>query len=633
MDHIDNGDKQPDGPLWQGITPADAENISQAFIEGPILLLRAAACEEFREPFTKAANASLAAGDPKAQRIFGLLADVCNLHFKPDNANDPYGPSFVVEDRRSAIPADFRGDALLVLTKLADLIATAPLKARILDVCWLLDRRNVAAGQAAIKSYRETISGIIDGSLKARAWDEGSLTGPYVRDLAERALRMANFKSISLDKQDYNELADTVRELKEIAHQSDDPFALGRFSELCLDYAMEPADQIASQLELWLSTNTGCDTRGRLKLLRLARTAYAKSGASADRDRLRLSAVVQLAEMAEAALAERGSAMVAASLYADAISELHGLPDARERRIKLIARMDEIQENVQDEMHSFSQELDLTEIAESRIVQMEGKSLRDMLFQIALMENSPSPEKLREDALDSIKRHPLTAIFGASFVNRDGQVIYRAPSIDLNSEPTEEALRPTIAQSERLRRTFFARGELAPALHVLNNNYYLTAGDIQVLTANSFAVPTNLAATFSVGITKFLQNEFVAAVYILTPLLEATLKHLLRANGALITKFDSADQTQEDLTISGIFDQMRGEVENVIGAALAADIDCVFLAKYGPCIRHGVAHGLLSDGDPYSPDAAYACWLIFRLCMLPLVQYREQIPEDLCSVQ
>jgi hypothetical protein len=54
-------------------------------------------------------------------------------------------------------------------------------------------------------------------------------------------------------------------------------------------------------------------------------------------------------------------------------------------------------------------------------------------------------------------------------------------------------------------------------------------------------------------------------------------------------------------------------------------INNVFLAHPGPRLRHGVAHGLLSDGDPYGPDAIYACWLIFRLCCLPLLGIRGEI--------
>ncbi|MGB6446094.1 MAG: hypothetical protein WBE48_18025 [Xanthobacteraceae bacterium] len=70
---------------------------------------------------------------------------------------------------------------------------------------------------------------------------------------------------------------------------------------------------------------------------------------------------------------------------------------------------------------------------------------------------------------------------------------------------------------------------------------------------------------------------------------------------------------------------MRGELDSIFGKALTTDIENVFLKKPGPYLRHGLSHGLLHDGDPYAPDAIYACWLIFHLCMLPLFPYRAQV--------
>lgn len=70
---------------------------------------------------------------------------------------------------------------------------------------------------------------------------------------------------------------------------------------------------------------------------------------------------------------------------------------------------------------------------------------------------------------------------------------------------------------------------------------------------------------------------------------------------------------------------MRPELEAIFTKPIVDDIDRVFLAKPGPYLRHAVAHGLLHDGGPYGTDAIYGCWLIFRLCLLPLVPYRERL--------
>jgi hypothetical protein len=142
-------------------------------------------------------------------------------------------------------------------------------------------------------------------------------------------------------------------------------------------------------------------------------------------------------------------------------------------------------------------------------------------------------------------------------------------------------------------------------------------------------VPHDLVTTFSRGIWRFFQGDFTSALYILTPLLENSLRHVLRLRGHEVTIFDDATQTQQDRTISALFAQMRGELDAAFGTAITSDIERLFLSKPGPYLRHAVSHGLLHDGDPYGADAIYGCWLIFHLCMVPLFRIREQLPADL----
>ena len=132
--------------------------------------------------------------------------------------------------------------------------------------------------------------------------------------------------------------------------------------------------------------------------------------------------------------------------------------------------------------------------------------------------------------------------------------------------------------------------------------------------------------TFSRGFTAFFRGDFISAVYILTPLLENSLRHVLKAQGHDVTILDDATQTQQDRTISSLFEQMRQDMESIFTTAIVADVDQVFLKQPGPSLRHGVAHGLLHDGSVFSPDAIYACWLIFRVsCCVPLFSEKDKL--------
>ncbi|TBE04407.1 hypothetical protein ELH10_15710 [Rhizobium ruizarguesonis] len=245
------------------------------------------------------------------------------------------------------------------------------------------------------------------------------------------------------------------------------------------------------------------------------------------------------------------------------------------------------------------------------------------------MSHSPAPEELRKQATKSIENHPLSSIFGQSFHDRDGKVSYRAAGADLMSAPTDESLRPSIAQSERIRREIFAAGDIQTARRLINESYYVTDDTFSALLKYSPFVPEEIIKTYSRGFRRFFQGDPVSGLYILTPLLEASIRHILKEKGHDVSTFDNATKTQQDLTISAMFDQMNRELLDVFGDAIVTDIENVFLTQPGPAIRHEIAHGLMSDGQPYGPDAAYACWLIFRLCLIPLFPHRQEFDQTL----
>ena len=138
-------------------------------------------------------------------------------------------------------------------------------------------------------------------------------------------------------------------------------------------------------------------------------------------------------------------------------------------------------------------------------------------------------------------------------------------------------------------------------------------------------VPKDTVATYGRGFLRFFQGDFTSGLYILTPLLENSLRHVLKSHGHDVTNFDDSTMTQQDRTISVLFEQMRQELDSIFGLAITTDIENVFLRKPGPYLRHSLAHGLLPDGAPYGADAIYGCWLLFHLCMLPLFPIRTQL--------
>ncbi len=191
--------------------------------------------------------------------------------------------------------------------------------------------------------------------------------------------------------------------------------------------------------------------------------------------------------------------------------------------------------------------------------------------------------------------------------------------------PEDPAIRDQVAKAEGIRRTIVAFGRIEAARTGIAGRHFISDDVLSPLLQYSPFVPPDLVQTFARGYGRFFQGDFVSATYILTPLLENSLRHVLKSHGHEVTVFDDVTQTQQDRTISSLFERLRPELDSILTPAITADIERVFLTKPGPYLRHALSHGLLHDGDPYGADAIYGCWLIFHLCLVPLFPHRERL--------
>jgi hypothetical protein len=131
-------------------------------------------------------------------------------------------------------------------------------------------------------------------------------------------------------------------------------------------------------------------------------------------------------------------------------------------------------------------------------------------------------------------------------------------------------------------------------------------------------VPQLQAPIYALGFARFFQGDFASAAHLLIPQLETSLRHILKAHGADPTKRRD-DATEEDRSLDAIITHHRAELIGMLGAPLLEELERIFNIQPGPTLRHDVAHGQLSFGRCYSPDVIYACWLLYRVCCLPLI--------------
>jgi hypothetical protein len=151
-------DASPFMPVWLRAT---AEDVASVDFEAPLAGAMTANTDELSGLYREAAlepdggalgprDGSTEPPDTPAIRVFTLLSAVTGMHFKPEERNEPFGPMLVLADGiRSAIPADFRGH-VAILAAMAELAANPVLRARLCDVCRLLDRKRGDLALAAL---------------------------------------------------------------------------------------------------------------------------------------------------------------------------------------------------------------------------------------------------------------------------------------------------------------------------------------------------------------------------------------------------------------------------------------------------------------------------------------------------
>jgi hypothetical protein len=603
-------------PAWIRASQDDFAGID---FEAPIRASNKADSRELSDAFEKAAQQN---PGTKQENVFGFLAALTGMHFKPDDKSDPFGPMFVLENRRSAIPSDFRS-RIDILTGLAERAEHPTLRSILSDMSWLLDRSKATLGTKAIESYVTIVRQVDDGRLTFSHVENAPALSNRAKKLVQRALQIARAT-------DWNSAASLsartlVVELRARAADHKNILALQWFSDLDLQFGITESEKVAEEIEksILLFDLKGSEAAD---LWRIAARGYRYARKKEDEDRCKVEAAKCLAAEAERVFELQNSAMIASSVLSDAISELHGVSGQRDYRTKLSHRLIDIQSRLNEEMGTFSHEMDIRDLAQETEKAVEKLSLKEMFFYLVALAKSPLPEELRQEARKSIEEHPLASLFGATYHDSEGKVIHRTTGAGIG-EDDEFAIRNQISQADSIRRHLIVSSQIDVVRRAIVKNAYVSDDTVTSLLRYSPFIPKDVLFTFSRGVCRFIQGDFASALYILTPLLENSLRYVLKNHGHNVTIFDDATQTQQDRTISNLFLQMRNELNQIFSEAIVQDLERVFLQKPGPYLRHSIAHGLLHDGDPFGPDAIYGCWLILKLSLAPLFKHRDKIPD------
>jgi hypothetical protein len=561
-----------------------------------------------------------------ATRVYSLLSGICGMHLKTGDRAEPWGPMFVMDNWRSLIPSDLKGEQNAALLEIVDRIKNPGLRARIADLVWTNDRKTGGrAGAVAVDAYRECAEGLMTGAFKPYP-DESHVSVQVVR-CVQRALTIAQAttKKNSKGRALFSDaLKDTV--LKFYASTKDDK-EYGFFEQtarLVLHYELIDQTQVAHDAEELAkkSQNEGADSVKSFWQLaaQLRRNLKDKDG----EQRCLFDAAKQTLEMRQ----QFSRAGAEAHWVYQALLELRHVEGQEELKENLLAELRRLQLASTNEMASFPITLDLTDMCKDAEAVFESLSLSDALLRFALIAQPTPIEQLKQEARDQLRDYPILNMLSASHIDGEGKTIAISPRAETGSEQPDGWYRQQALQSEYFRHIQIVGGYIHPARIMIHTRFQIEERHIKPIIYSSPFVPIEQAAIITLGVTRFFQGDFMSAAHLLIIQLEPCLRHILKIHGH-DPVLQRDDGTEEEFDINKIFTRMRPELISVFGEDLVYEIDLLFVGRPGPSLRNDLAHGHLSSSACFSPTVIYGFWLIYKLCVGFLISCWDQFAPDI----
>lgn len=571
-------------------------------------------CSEFCAALKAKLDEAKSQSDAKGKHVYALLHAASSLCLELGSPRKPFRPAVMFEKVRSAAVEDFGPADGAVLAEIAASIKDPEFRARVCDLTWVI-RRDFRMARQAIPAYVESAKRL--ESL------------PHARLFAERLQRAAQLgmmvgqgdpallKSVTdeiehaLDKRAPTEAKWTCADLMQILVDTGSGDAR-KYSTVCEQigfraeqggdwsvarvYWQRKADwhQLANQPEEY-----------RLALIRAAETYVGQ---------------------AEAALKRPTSSQGACSgLLQRAVEALRRIPNTKERVAELHVRILKEQELSMSETTTQSFQVDISGVIKSIVGLFKEKPKAEVLNGLALIADWPAKGELRNRAVDTINESVWSQIVPTVFTTAAGKHLAEKPGgVFQNEDEQELTLKAQMMQELQWHRGLIVDGGIKPALQVINGEHFITRDDLIFLVEDNPFVPPGKEGIFLRGLHAGITGDFLVAAHLLVPQVESSIRHLLThyAHEPRTSKLrDDLAQPERGLN-ELLYDE---DVERVLGADLVFSLRALLTEPgFGANLRNNVAHGLMSADQFVEADAIYVWWVMWRICMMPILVRLQQ---------
>lgn len=582
-------------------TPLNREVFQRVRWEEPVRESAEKECQRYSGLFFSKAKEAEEANNKEAHEAFTVLGGMTSMMLNADSREEPFSPMMVLSTGRSAALEDFTDNHLDALKDVVAEATDPELRSRITDVIWCRKRDHQMA-KLAVRSYLESAASL-------RSNDNWLSELKRVERAMALSAELGRPDELWLEIVRYVEEA--VREYEGV--KVDRPRA--RFMEILQKYRAGDPERYAGLAEeaAIKAEEAKCWPEARQFCRLEARWREMMQDPGGKRSALLRSAETHVGEAEDELATGSPSYITASSHLESAIEGLRRAGKSQERVEELHGRLLEYQVRTCDEMVAFSQDMDLSGIADRAREQVKGKPLGVALLAMVHGCASPSKDHLREHA-EEAARDGIWMLVERSVVDERGRVTARKPSF-FSDDPEESkgAVRAEmLGQANQYRQTY-AVGIIHPAWRQVRLDHDVRLGDMVSVVADNPFVPEGHEDAYARGLLAGFRGDFLTATHLLVPQLENSVRHALSQSGVIVSKLDDSG-IQEEKDLGALLREPK--LEEILGEDLVFDLQGLLVERFGANLRNRMAHGLMADIEFTTPTVLYLWWLVLRICVI-----------------
>lgn len=550
--------------------------------------------------------------DAEHKEFSDLIHVVCQFHLRIDS-NDTFGPTWIIDGKRSPIPGDLAPHAVEVLASIYDTVPHLDLKARIGDVVWIagrhipsLKRRRFDIARCVVEEYKKiTEESLTPLNAETTRWVPA-------RDRLHRAAQIAreiNQPDITKILDDWMIAEVNTRKTSEAEYVCRDILEV-RFRYGFARPGVIAIDSLAIAERLHVANNhMSAEAYFDLAIRSTAKIQDQEQLKQRHRD----CAKNHIASAQQYLTASPDAAAPAERHFCLALNHLRNAGAEKAETDLIQSEILRLNQQISESCGSISVPFDLTEWNQHLDVEFRDSDLSQSIFIFLFKLHKPKGYQYFRDEINrAIQEHPMAMMFPMSRMSHDGRVEAVANgSMDSNDQNFDGRLYYEVGH-----RQASTGMTLIAARRVFLDHCPMDIGVCERLAIDSPLVPTDRHQSVALALLRGWQGRWLESINLLIPQIENIIREILKNQGIVITKPNTIQHDYYDL--GGLLTDHEATLAKVIGEGEALALRAACIERIAINRRNDQAHGLIPDSSFGTPTDVYLWWLFQRIIFRPL---------------